>query len=588
MNKTALKTFVCSFVFTLFAIFGANELISRDKNERDIIIPRQNIALFLKKEPAPGAAGIQPVKKIELIKTAAAEMPVSSAKKTDVLSSSKKNVKRNAGPDLPTPNLSKEQKEDNPRKKLIIARLEKTELPPFTAGKKASKEQQPASAPAVKTPAKLSKQEVLPKAAKASSGGQPQELVLADARQEFSAAAGTEQEDVLLIPLERDGARPLLASEKIKVNSGEAEQQVAMLNFDKPINSIVKETHKGNAETGEKDNTWQTMAEKNGTAGKAERPKKDMYDVTQIDVRNETDSPWVAAQGTKFLKNNDIKEKDYYKTGQDAEKVSAIMNGEKSSNDAKKEEEVKVAGEVVKNLLIPIPEDILNDKDLMPQLVSDPKNKKLEERITREELNKQTEVKPETDEIPFITEEIKHTKEENSSPVGDDSGGILKSISSIFSSKEKEEPEVAEKKGKTVVQKQEPENQKNDTPEEKNTASDAENKILPTEIRLSFQTNRAEISGKTLNWIQAFAKKTMENDYTILEIRIDGTSSYNLQQKRLNLLYNILTNLGLDYEKVNTVFTNREPNSFVLRTVKTKEDSDKKQFDPASVYYRKW
>lgn len=587
MNKTALKTFVCSFVFTLFAIFGANELISRDKNERDIIIPRQNIALFLKKEPAPGAAGIQPVKKIELIKTAAAEMPVSSAKKTVVLPSSQKKVKRNAGPDLPTPNLSKEQKEDNPRKKLIIARLEKTELPPFTAGKKASKEQQPASAPAVKTPAKLSKQEVLPKAAKASSVGQPQELVLANARQEFSAAAETEQEDVLLIPLERDGARPLLASEKIKVNSGEAEQQVAMLNFDKPINSIVKETHKENAETGEKDNTWQTMAEKNGTAGKAERPKKDMYDVTQIDVRNETDSPWVAAQGTKFPKNNDIKEKDYYKTGQDAEKVSAIMNGEKSSNDAKKEE-VKVAGEVVKNLLIPIPEDILNDKDLMPQLVSDPKNKKLEERITREELNKQTEVKPETDEIPFITEEIKHTKEENSSPAGDDSGGILKSISSIFSSKEKEEPEVAEKKGKTVVQKQEPENQKNDTPEEKNTASDAENKILPTEIRLSFQTNRAEISGKTLNWIQAFAKKTMENDYTILEIRIDGTSSYNLQQKRLNLLYNILTNLGLDYEKVNTVFTNREPNSFVLRTVKTKEDSDKKQFDPASVYYRKW
>ena len=261
MNKTALKTFVCSFVFTLFAIFGANELISRDKNERDIIIPRQNIALFLKKEPAPGAAGIQPVKKIELIKTAAAEMPVSSAKKTVVLPSSQKKVKRNAGPDLPTSNLSKEQKEDNPRKKLIIARLEKTELPPFTAGKKASKEQQPASAPAAKTPAKLSKQEVLPKAAKASSGGQPQELVLTDARQEFSAAAGTEQEDVLLIPLERDGVRPLLASEKIKVNSGEAEQQVAMLNFDKPINSIVKETHKENAETGEKDNTWQTMAE---------------------------------------------------------------------------------------------------------------------------------------------------------------------------------------------------------------------------------------------------------------------------------------------------------------------------------------
>ena len=587
MNKTALKTFVCSFVFTLFAIFGVNELISRDKNERDIIIPHQNIALFLKKEPLPRASDVQPVKKIELIKTAIAEMPVNSVEKDIDLSFSRKAVKKSAKPALPKSNSSLKQKKNDSRKELIIARLEKTELPTFTPGKTVAKKQHPTAAPIVKKTTKASEQEFLPKAATASSQGQPQELVLANARQAPSITSKKEQkEDILLIPLEKGGARPLLASEKIKVNSQEAEQQVAMLDFDKPINSIVKETRKEDAETAKEDSSWQTMAEKNGTNKKAERPKKDMYDVTQIEVQKESDSPWIAAQGTKFPKNNDIKEKDYYKTGQDAEKVSAIMNGKESGQDTK--EEVKIAGELVKNLLIPIPEDILNDKNLMPQLVSDPKSKKLEEKITREELNKQTEAKPETDEIPFITEEANHAKEENSSPAGDDSGGILKSISSIFSSKEKEEPEVAEKKGKTVVQKQEPENQKNDTPEEKNTASDAENKILPTEIRLSFQTNRAEISGKTLNWIQAFAKKTMENDYTILEIRIDGTSSYNLQQKRLNLLYNILTNLGLDYEKVNTVFTNREPNSFVLRTVKTKEDSDKKQFDPASAYYRKW
>ena len=113
-------------------------------------------------------------------------------------------------------------------------------------------------------------------------------------------------------------------------------------------------------------------------------------------------------------------------------------------------------------------------------------------------------------------------------------------------------------------------------------------KILPSEIRLSFQPDRAEISGKTLDWLKAFAQKAIENDDVALEIRIDGSSSYALQQKRLNLLYNILTNLGLEYNKVNTVFTHRGANTFILRVVKAGEDSDKKRYDPASIYYRKW
>ena len=48
---------------------------------------------------------------------------------------------------------------------------------------------------------------------------------------------------------------------------------------------------------------------------------------------------------------------------------------------------------------------------------------------------------------------------------------------------------------------------------------------------------------------------------------MDGTSSMALQQKRLNMLYNILLNKGAEYSKINTVFTSREPNSFVLRTL---------------------
>ena len=107
-------------------------------------------------------------------------------------------------------------------------------------------------------------------------------------------------------------------------------------------------------------------------------------------------------------------------------------------------------------------------------------------------------------------------------------------------------------------------------------------------MRLSFQNGKAEISGKTLDWIKAFGQKALTNSDQILEIRIDGTSSIDIQQKRLNLLYNILTNLGLEYSKVNTVFTHRGANTFILRVVKAGEDSDKKRYDPVSIYYRKW
>ena len=61
----------------------------------------------------------------------------------------------------------------------------------------------------------------------------------------------------------------------------------------------------------------------------------------------------------------------------------------------------------------------------------------------------------------------------------------------------------------------------------------------------------------------------------MLEIRIDGTSSTKLQQNRLNLLYNILTNKGVDYSMINTVFTARDPNSFILRAITTQTDNNK-------------
>ena len=39
-------------------------------------------------------------------------------------------------------------------------------------------------------------------------------------------------------------------------------------------------------------------------------------------------------------------------------------------------------------------------------------------------------------------------------------------------------------------------------------------------------------------------------------------------QKRLNLLYTIFANNGVNYDKINIIFTARDPNSFIIRNVK--------------------
>ena len=96
----------------------------------------------------------------------------------------------------------------------------------------------------------------------------------------------------------------------------------------------------------------------------------------------------------------------------------------------------------------------------------------------------------------------------------------------------------------------------------------AKNNIAPTELKLSFQPNRAEISGQTLEWLHAFSENVTKNENVIIEIRINGDSNKALQQKRLNLLYTILINNSVDYNKINIIFTDREPNSFIIRNVR--------------------
>ena len=115
------------------------------------------------------------------------------------------------------------------------------------------------------------------------------------------------------------------------------------------------------------------------------------------------------------------------------------------------------------------------------------------------------------------------------------SGGLLKSLASMFGSSD-ENAETAADDNETCKQKKTEKTQR------------AVLRIQPRQVprqnpaggnETFLPAGQSRISGITLRWIQAFANKVIEDPSVILEIRIDRTSSFELQQKRLNLLHNI-------------------------------------------------
>ncbi|MBQ8870122.1 MAG: hypothetical protein IJ019_01950 [Alphaproteobacteria bacterium] len=342
------------------------------------------------------------------------------------------------------------------------------------------------------------------------------------------------------------------------------------------------------------------------------------------------DSPWVVAQGNRFAKNKiaQIDTLKDTKTNQDiviqdgqesreeqAENVITVHKNDNSSdkipssvdikqseteaesslnNEQKEAVEVleseentqsnllapkplliptednntKLAYKMIQNLIIPLPDDIASDADIVPQLSSEPNKNKTKDK----------------------NEEIKQQEKESS---------LFKSISSWFSSNKKDKKE---QDGKET---------KNSKPSKKNTANKKKNglslfeisntdtletednydeapEIMPAELKLSFQPNRAEISGHTLRWIHAFADNARDNSDIYIEIRIDGTNSFALQQKRLNLLSSIFANRGVDFRKVNIIFTAREPNSFIIRNIKFNDSKEIINKDDFELNYQHW
>ncbi len=300
-----------------------------------------------------------------------------------------------------------------------------------------------------------------------------------------------------------------------------------------------------------------------------------------LEQTQDEDSPWVVAKGNKFAKNQaaveefskDLPQSDEQTESEDEnietrqtpdEQVISQTFIEPLLKEKEQEPEQKLAYQMIQNILIPIPEDILNDADLTPDLTATPEGKKPEKKTV------------------IITEEEQQLSE------NEKESGLFKSISSWFGKNKDSNPQTTIKKDskqkpktsskKSVKQKVlsalgQEEEQEDPTP------------IMPAELRLSFQPNRAEISGQTLKWIYAFADNARDNDDVYIEVRMDGTSSYALQQKRLNLLSSIFSSRGVDYRKVNTIFTSREPNSFIIRNIRF---NNKEKEREQTIYTGEW
>lgn len=391
----------------------------------------------------------------------------------------------------------------------------------------------------------------------------------------------TDNAALSVAPLEDDEI-PLVETsgtlhKQIEVQNSASGSEIAMLEPNVLVNTIEEAEapeEKTLAEADLKQNEWQQMSEK--------QPEE---------------SPWVVAKGNRFAKNKAVVEQ-FAQSEQPLEETPVAAEEEADESQPKPEEqtsllrpaaedenislalkaedgnisggETKVAYQMVPNLLIPIPDDIANDPNLTPQLSYSPDDKPA----------KKGEVKESAAETPAdeggLNEDEKKT-------------GLFKSITSWFagnkdkSKDENPQTEISQSSGQSrstfdffgVG---------NKFPGQSKPA-----KILPAELRLSFQPNRAEISGQTLRWIHAFADNARDNDDLYIEIRIDGTGSFALQKKRLNLLSTILANRGVDYRKINIVFTSREPNSFIIRNIRFNNNEEVViNKDNGSSYYRPW
>ncbi len=559
MPKTGLKAFVYSFSVSLFAIVAANRAFWHDKTSEtpSIDLSNKNIVLFLKNtQPVKS-----PVKKIALnvlpdIQVAALPTPLPQPEIILADTSDLLEIPLEVGSISATDDLS------DATQALVLADVLYSPEKPLETPKIEAEEiyaPEPEATPQFKAP------EIKPTATAKIAATAKQETAKKEKPQSNDNALQLARAaEPAVIPLQKSN-NTTPNSKIVKIGQPQDLNQVALNSDNIPIQSMEKKDLASPNEASTEGKTWNSMA----------------------------DSPWLIAKSGGGAKNQLAVKEFADKSNQEIKQ--ALEAGRERSG-------IQVAAETVKNLIIPIPEEIVKDDNLTPKLAYPSSSEdattekmidaKIKQQVTASSAEKQDILTPLEEDIPLdltplpsttaSSDKAESKQKAEAKDNKEEKKGIMSALNSIFTSSVKT---VTEAKEKAIAKAQAKRSFK------KRLAQTRPVSIMPTEIRLSFQPNRAEISGQTLRWVQAFATKAAEAPGMSLEIRIDGTSSMPLQQKRLNLLHNILTNKGVGYSQINTVFTTREPNSFILRTVTAENNergNDRKRNRKSSSNYIQW
>lgn len=116
--------------------------------------------------------------------------------------------------------------------------------------------------------------------------------------------------------------------------------------------------------------------------------------------------------------------------------------------------------------------------------------------------------------------------------------------------------------------------------------------VIPTELRLTFKPNSAELSAQSIKWIKAFGQRAKKDIQNAVEIRMSTTDS-DLQKKRFSLIRNILTGTGVEEAQIIPVITDRTPHTIVLRMLALPEEglteyTTENNGIREQLYYKQW
>ena len=284
------------------------------------------------------------------------------------------------------------------------------------------------------------------------------------------------------------------------------------------------------------------------------------------------DNPWSEVKSASNIKNKQLLEQIQEQNKEDlfTDNLQKLTQNDETIS-------YKVAEKIKQSIIFPIPDEILNDENLTPTFINSqgsksstkPKKMAVKPRQNKPSQDSSTIAIP---TAPVVSEKDstseKSIMDSISSWFTDASANTEQTVTSSkrqappsYSSQEKSPVKTQPKKGDDFASLYE------SLQETKNEY--IRKRILPSELKLSFQPDRAEISGSTLQWLKSFSEASQDED-TYLQVRLDANTSTELQKKRLNLLYTIFMNNGVNFKKIDTQFSLTEPNAFIIRIIRLK------------------